>query len=139
MKTNIKDLLTDDQKAASLTVLKYIGLWASMDIKDTKDLLPEFTIKLNNSFGLLNFKSDHILLSKYENEDSEDLLNLIISTMPDNTKPWFVVETYMMVAAAGQISERSMQIALLYCQKMGISEQEYLEIIQSAYNMTDGI
>ena len=136
MNTTVTSLLTNDQKAAALTALKFIGLWASMDIADTEDLLPKFADRLNINFELLNFNPNDALLSKYENEEAEDILFTALLSMPANTKPWFVVETYMMVAAAGDISQRAMQITLLYCEKMGIPENQYLEIIQKAYVAT---
>ena len=139
MNTNLTSSLTNDQKAAALTALKFIGLWASMDIADTEDLLPKFANRLNINFELLSFNPNNTLLSKYENEDSEDILFMTLHSMPANTKPWFVVESYMMVAAAGEISQRAMQITLLYCEKMGIPEKQYLEIIQKAYIVTGGM
>lgn len=139
MNTTVTSLLTNDQKAAALTALKFIGLWASMDIADTENLLPKFAERLDINFQLLNFNSNNQLLSKYEDEESEDLLFATLHSMPANTKPWFVVETYMMVSAGGNITQRAMQITLLYCEKMGVPEKVYLDIIQKAYVATGDI
>lgn len=126
----------EEQKAAVLTVLKWVGLWASMDITDTETLLPKFTDKLNTNFQLLNFNRNSKLFTKYENEESEEALFATLNTIPTSTKPWFVVETYMMLSANGNITQRAMQIALMYCEKIGISEEMYLDIIKQAYVAT---
>lgn len=126
----------EEQKAAVLTVLKWVGLWASMDITDTETLLPKFTNRLNTNFQLLNFNPNSKLFTKYENEESEEVLFATLNTIPTSTKPWFVVETYMMLSANGNITQRAMQIALMYCEKIGISEEMYFDIIKQAYVAT---
>jgi len=39
----------------------------------------------------------------------------------------------MMVSSEGNITPRAMQITLMYCEKIGISENMYLNIIKQAY------
>lgn len=136
MNTDLASSLSDQQKAAALTALKWIGLWASMDVSDSDDLLPKYTERLRTNYQLLNFSPTNNLLNRYESEEAEDLLFETLNSIPTITKPWFVVETYMMVSAEGNITPRAMQIALLYCDKIGISEQMYLEIIKQAYVAT---
>lgn len=136
MTNNIATQLTAEQKAAILTALKWVGLWASMDTTDTESLLPKFADKLNANFSFLNFDHNNKLLSIYENEESEDLLFKTLNSIPAMVKPWFVVETYMMLSAQGNITQRAMQVTLLYCDKMGIPEEKYLSIIQQAYIAT---
>lgn len=126
----------EEQKAAVLTALKWISLWESMDIADTKTLLPKFAERLKLNYQLLNFSQNSTLLTKYESEESEDILFSALNTIPTSTKPWFVVETYMMVSANGNITPRAMQITLMYCKKIGIPEDMYLNIIKQAYVAT---
>jgi hypothetical protein len=136
MNNNGMNNFNEEQKVAVLTVLKWIGLWASMDIADTETLLPKFDERLKLNYQLLNFNQKSTLLTKYENEESEDILFAALNTIPTSTKPWFVVETYMMVSANGNITPRAMQITLMYCEKIGIPEDMYLNIIKQAYGAT---
>jgi len=133
MNTDLKRSLSDQQKAAVLTVLKWIGLWASMDISDSGVLLQKCTERLRINYQMLNFDPTNKLLNKYEDEKAENLLFMTLNSIPPITKPWFVVETYMMVSAEGNITPRAMQIALLYCEKIGVTEEMYFEIIKQAY------
>lgn len=136
MNTDLASLFSDEQKAAVITALKWIGLWASMDISDSDQLLPKCAQRLLTNHQLLDFNPTNNLLNKYEDEEAENLLFSTLNTIPTNTKPWFVVETYMMVSAEGNITPRAMQIALLYCDKIGITEEIYLETIKQAYKAT---
>ncbi|WP_018612100.1 hypothetical protein [Segetibacter koreensis] len=136
MNTELANSLSDEQKAATLTALKWIGLWVSMDISDSGDLTPSCAERLRINYQLLKFSRSSTLLSKYEDDGAEDLLFRTLNSIPTITKPWFVVETYMMVSVEGNISPRAMQIALMYCEKIGVSEEMYLEIIKEAYVAT---
>lgn len=136
MNTDLANSLSEQQKAAVLTALKWIGLWVSMDISDSDELLPKCAQKLRANFQLLSFSPTNNLLSRYEDDEAEDLLFTTLNSIPAFTKPWFVTETYMMVSAEGNITPRAMQIALLYCEKIGVTEEMYLEIVKQAYVTT---
>jgi len=136
MKDDLENLLNDDQKAAILTTLKWIGLWVSMNISDSEDLQPKGAEKLKANSLLLKLSLSNSHLKKYESEDAEELLFTTLNSIPTIVKPWFVVETYMMVSSEGDITPRAMQIALMYCAKIGISEEMYLNIIKQAYLAT---
>lgn len=136
MNTDLANSLNDQQKAATLTALKWIGLWVSMDISDSGDLLPRSAERLRTNYQLLNFSATNTLLSKYEDDEAEDLLFMTLNSIPTITKSWFVVETYMMISSEGGITPRAMQIALMYCEKIGVSENMYQEIIKQAYLAT---
>ena len=132
----LAEYFTSDQKAAALTALKWIGMWTSMDVSDSESLQTQCAERLSLNFKLLGFNSYDPLLLKYEDENAEDLLFSTLNSIPEITKPWFVVETYMMVSSLGEISPRAMQIALIYCSKIGIEEHQYLKIIKEAYQAT---
>ena len=136
MNNDLSNSLSDQQKAAALTALKWIGLWVSMDISDSDELQPKCAQRLKANYQLLNFSSTNSLLTKYEDDEAEDILFMTLNSMPTFIKPWFVIETYMMVSAEGNITPRAMQIALLYCKKIGVSEEMYLAIIKQAYLTT---
>ena len=122
-----------NQKAAILTALKWIGLWVSMDISDSGDLQPKGAQKLKTNSMHLKFDLSNSLLKKFNNDDAEELLFATLKTIPSIIKPWFIVETYMMVSSEGNITPRAMQITLMYCEKIGISENMYLNTIKQAY------
>jgi hypothetical protein len=86
--------------------------------------------------SLLKFNLFSYLLNIYENEDGEEIFFKTLNSIPAILKPWFVVETYMMLSSAGNITQRAMQITLMYCEKIGISEEMYLEVIKQAYLAT---
>jgi hypothetical protein len=116
--------------------LRWIGMWAGMDSSDSETLLPACAKKLEQNAALLHIGLNDKLLEIYENEEDEEVLFKVIDSIPFILKPWFVVETYMMLSSAGNIGQRAMQITLIYCDKIGISEELYLEIIKEAYKAT---
>ena len=119
--------LTVDQKAAIVTALRWIGLWASLDIDDSGELLPKSLERLSAAAALLKIDLNSAVIQKYDNEDAdEDLLLDTIGFISFNAKAWFVVETYMMLASAGSITQRAMQVTLMYCERIGISQDAYL-------------
>jgi hypothetical protein len=136
MNNDLTSLLSEEQKAVALTALKWICQWLSMDISNSDELLPKCSQRLRTNYQLLNFDPTNILLKKYEDEEAESLLFSTLTSIPATTKSWFVVETYMTVSAEGEIPPRAMQVALMFCEKIGISEKIYFEIIKQAYIMT---
>jgi hypothetical protein len=99
MTGEIENLLNAEQKAAILTALKWIGLWSSMDISDSEDLQPKSAERLQMNASLLKFNLFSDLFKIYENEDGEEILFKTLNSIPAILKPWFVVETYMMLSS----------------------------------------
>ncbi|GGA92356.1 hypothetical protein [Puia dinghuensis] len=136
MEQTLHNLLNPDQKAAILTVLKWVGLWVAMDVCDGAELGSNSAALLNRTASFLKFDPSSRLLKIYEQEDAEELLFDTLNTIPDVVKPWFVVESYLMLSSEGTITERAMNIALSYFEKFGITQANYLEIVQAAYIAT---
>lgn len=121
---DLENSLTLMQKAAVITALQWVGQWLN-------NLEPsEPSKRLIETAKLINFDLSDPAQSAFEEDDN--LLSIHLKTLNEYQKMWFVTELHLAASEKGEIPQSVARVVLIICEDIGISGDQYIEIIQFA-------
>lgn len=120
--TDFQDTLNKQQKAAILTSLSIVS--TSKGMPHQKDL--ENLIQTSRVLGM---DLEDPAIPSIQSKSEEHLID-ILKTLDKGQKEWFIVALHSMVLAKGSATETEMGVAIDICNRIGISDDMYVEIIK---------
>lgn len=126
---NFQNNFAKEQKAAILGFLVYLA-------KSDNQFHPREMQNLEQTGRLLGLESNDPVIAKVANGGIDEITR-ILNTLSRSQKEWFVVALQSMVNADGKVEDIEMDYALGIAKDIGITEEEYIQIVQKAKLLTE--
>jgi hypothetical protein len=120
--TDFQDTLNKQQKAAILTSLSIVS--TSKGMPHQKDL--ENLIQTSRVLGM---DLEDPAIPSMQSKSEQHLIDTL-KTLDKGQKEWFIVALHSMVLAKGSATETEMGVAIDICNRIGISDDMYVETIK---------
>jgi uncharacterized tellurite resistance protein B-like protein len=113
---------TTEQKAAVVGSLVVIS-------KCDNHIADQEVKVIESVMQILDIEPDNYQLNRLPELGFEYLFK-VLNSLDRNQKEWYVITVHNMIAADGKIEDVEAHYALKFCEKMGISEDEYISIVK---------
>jgi|SRR5690606_5267576 len=119
-----QDNFTKEQKAAILGSLVILA-------KSDGQVHPKEMQNIEQTGRLLGIELDDPVFARVASGGKNEITR-ILNTLDRSQKEWYIITLHSMVAADGKVEEIEISYALGFADDIGISEDEYVQIIQKA-------
>jgi len=119
-----QDGLTKEQKAAILGSLVILA-------KSDGQVHPKEMQNIEQTGRLLGIEFDDPAFERVAFGGKNEMIR-ILNTLDRSQKEWYIITLQSMVTADGKVEEIEISYALGFAEDIGISEEEYVKIIQKA-------
>lgn len=119
-----QDSFTKEQKAAIIGTLAVIAHSdGSVHQKEMQ--------QIDQTCKLLGIEPDDPIFASVARQGPNYSIN-ILNSLDRSQKEWYVLAVHQMVRADGKVENVEISYSLGFCEKIGISEDDYIQIIQKA-------
>ena len=91
---------------------------------------------IERTMEILDVDAEDEVFSEFAKKDKDNLIRHLDS-LSKNQKEWYVVAVHGLVSSDGKINEREVDFATGFCGDIGISEDEYIQIIKKTEALSE--
>lgn len=121
---DFQDSFTKEQKAAILVSLVFLA-------KIDGQFHPSEKNNIEQASRVLGIGLNEPLFTKIA-AGGKNAITRILNTLDKSQKEWYIITLHSLVVADGKVEENEIGFALEYAEDIGISEDEYIQIVQKA-------
>lgn len=121
---DFQDDYTKEQKAAIIGSLAILA-------KSDGQIHPKEMQNIEQMGKLLGIEFDDPVFARVASGGKNEITR-ILNTLDKNQKEWYIITLHSIVAADGKVEDIEIGYALGFADAIGISEDEYIQIIQKA-------